>query len=185
VVDADVASRIRLDRSQCEEHLDILRSDPGFREKVLFAYRDDFSPGVQDVDAAIYAGFIPDSDRAILDHLLSAPPHELHARNQEFADARLPELVYRFRARNHPSLLTKVEMDRWKEHCRQALTSEDSGDDSPLESYRKSLREVKATQNLSAAQASALQDTEDYVAELLKWLGGPVESSLGADAAPA
>ena len=38
-----------------------------------------------------------------------------------FADARLNELLFRYRARNFPDTLTEAEQTQWQEHCAHRL----------------------------------------------------------------
>ncbi len=69
-----------------------------------------------DVDEDLYGGLVGNDDRRTLQRLLEAGPDELATRRPAFADPRLDELLFRYRARNFPSTLTPVERDRWEEH---------------------------------------------------------------------
>lgn len=74
-----------------------------------------------DVDEDLYGGFIGRDDRRVLDRLRGTPPGELAGKRTGFDDARLEELVFRWRARNHPATLTDAEQARWHEHCSARL----------------------------------------------------------------
>lgn len=72
-----------------------------------------------DVDEDLYGGFLDNEDRRALQRLRSWPPARLAERRPAFNDARLDELVLRFRARNHPETLNADERGRWQAHCCQ------------------------------------------------------------------
>jgi exodeoxyribonuclease-1 len=69
-----------------------------------------------DVDEDLYGGFIGNGDRRQLLRLRSLPPHELARAGAAFEDARLEELLFRYRARNFPDTLSAEEAQQWEEH---------------------------------------------------------------------
>lgn len=75
----------------------------------------------QDVDQDLYGGFIPTTDRRRLEHLRTLSAQELAFDRTGFDDARLPELVFRWRARNWPDSLNLEEQQRWRQHCAAVL----------------------------------------------------------------
>ena len=79
----------------------------------------------RDVDEDLYGGFIDDEDRRILQRLRGLSPDALavqfSGRSPAFKDARLEELVFRYRARNFPHTLDGDERARWQQHCAQRL----------------------------------------------------------------
>ena len=78
-----------------------------------------------DVDEDLYGGFIGADDRRRLDRLrgLEAKPlaDQLAAQRVGFHDARLDELLFRYRARNFPATLDDGERRRWLQHCAARL----------------------------------------------------------------
>ena len=70
-----------------------------------------------DVDEDLYGGFVDNEDRRALERLRRLPPHALAERRPAFHDARLDELLLRFRARNHLETLNATEAARWQAHC--------------------------------------------------------------------
>ncbi|MBH9553798.1 exodeoxyribonuclease I [Inhella gelatinilytica] len=76
------------------------------------------APGECDPEANLYGGFVGDGDRRLLRDVLGLAPQALAERIHEgrlnFSDARLEELVWRFRARHQPSTLTPLEQERWR-----------------------------------------------------------------------
>ena len=101
-----------------------LEANRPFKERLIAASASTPAQGpCEDPDFSIYNGFIPDSDRAWLDRIHQAAPAELGGLRPVFKDPRLPELFFRYRARNWPELLTPPETVRWAEHCRARLTN--------------------------------------------------------------
>ncbi len=74
-----------------------------------------------DVDEDLYGGFVGHADRRTLQHLRSLSADQLAAKHPAFDDARLEELLFRYRARNFPQSLDDAERSRWTEHCSDRL----------------------------------------------------------------
>jgi exodeoxyribonuclease-1 len=79
-----------------------------------------------DVDEDLYGGFIDNDDRRMLQRLRTLPPSQLASKRPAFNDARLDELLFRYRARNFESTLTDAERARWQQHCAERLTGTDA-----------------------------------------------------------
>jgi exodeoxyribonuclease-1 len=94
-------------------------------------YQREFQ-GETDVDQDLYNGFIGNNDRRTLQNLLSYSAEKLAQAAPQFQDARLNELLFRYRARNFPLTLTEAEQAQWAqwrasrllEGEAQALTAE-------------------------------------------------------------
>ncbi len=69
-----------------------------------------------DVDEDLYGGFVGHSDRGRLQRLRELPPSQLAGKRLAFDDARLEEIVFRYRARNFPETLSADERERWEQH---------------------------------------------------------------------
>ena len=74
-----------------------------------------------DVDEDLYGGFVSNDDRRLLDKLRSETPARLSTARPSFADERLQELLFRYRARNFPDSLSEAESQRWEEHRAERL----------------------------------------------------------------
>jgi len=74
----------------------------------------------QDVDEDLYGGFLSPDDRRALQRVRGLTPEQMAQRAAEgklnFADERLDELVFRWRARNFPASLGADELQRWEAH---------------------------------------------------------------------
>ncbi|QPF73452.1 exodeoxyribonuclease I [Roseateles sp. DAIF2] len=84
-----------------------------------------------DVDEDLYGGFVGNEDRRALQRLRELKPEQVAQRAAEgrlaFADARLDELVFRWRARNFPATLSEAEAQRWTEHRAARLHEGEGG----------------------------------------------------------
>ncbi|MDP1900977.1 MAG: exodeoxyribonuclease I [Rubrivivax sp.] len=74
-----------------------------------------------DVDEDLYGGFVGTEDRRTLQRLRELSPGQLAAKRPAFHDARLEELLFRYRARNFPDTLSDEEAARWQQHCAARL----------------------------------------------------------------
>jgi len=84
-----------------------------------------------DVDEDLYGGFVGNDDRRVLDRLLDLAPEaraaQLATQLPAFADERLAELLFRYRARNFPTSLDQAEQARWLAHRSRRLHGGDDG----------------------------------------------------------
>lgn len=116
------AETLGIDRARCRQSLDRLRQHPEIREKLTAVFAE---PKVfdaeQDVELRLYDGFIPQGDKAAMELVRTSSPEQLASQRFRFSDPRLPELLFRYRARNFPHSLTPEELRRWRQHCADAL----------------------------------------------------------------
>ena len=110
-----MADRWRIDMAQAMRHAEIAAGLPDMSAiwPEVFARPKEATP---DVDEDLYGGFVGNGDRRRLDHLRSLSTAELARARSGFDDPRLEELVFRYRARNHPETLSEEEAERWEAH---------------------------------------------------------------------
>jgi len=155
----DIAGRLGIDLGRCREHLERVCAIPGLSEKLGEIYRGAGETVNPDPELALYGGgFLGERDRALLDEVRKAEPAALATRRFAFEDERLPELLFRYRARNFPATLDAEEQARWAEHCRERL----QGPGFNLVSYHRRIAELgRATEGDDRARA-ILDALEDY-----------------------
>lgn len=117
-----ITARWGLDMAAIEAHAATAR---GVSERLAAlwpqVYARSNAPGARpDVDEDLYGGFIGDEDRRRLDEWRaqagnSAVPYPA------YADPRLEELSFRYRARCFPAILSESERQRWQAHCHARL----------------------------------------------------------------
>lgn len=120
---AGMAEKWLIDTSACQQHLEIIRGNPHFISLLLSAYKQhEFAPE-SDPDLMIYSGgFFSDIDRQKMEKIRHASPEQLKALDVPFQDQRIPEMLFRYRARNYPQTLSVDEMMCWNEYRLQRLT---------------------------------------------------------------
>ena len=117
--------RIGLDPERCYHNAEkLLATLPRVRSKVM----DVFSPPPRseetDPDQMIYSGgFFSNADRALMAKVHALQPHQLAGQPWPFQDRRLPEMLFRYRARNYPETLDRDELQRWHEQRLARLTT--------------------------------------------------------------
>ncbi|QHG63489.1 exodeoxyribonuclease I [Pseudomonas putida] len=93
-----------------------------WQDKLEHIYgKEDFA-AVEDPEQQLYDGFIGDRDRRLCEQVRTLDPAQLGHGHWMFDDPRLPELLFRYRARNFPETLNSEERQRWYSFCQQRLS---------------------------------------------------------------
>lgn len=116
VLDEPSQSRLSLDLPTIQKHIGLLGANPAFAGAVreAFEMREPYDPS-SDVDAQLYDGFINDKDKGRMSVIRGADANELADFHPSFSDERLPELLFRYKAKFFPSSLSEEEMVRWEQ----------------------------------------------------------------------
>ena len=105
-----------------------LRADPNVANKLRAAFAiNDAQKNVAQiktagVDTALYAGFLADADSHLLPRIRAAEPSAFAEIAKKFRDARMPELLARYQARQFPETLSAEQREQWQNHCQNWLT---------------------------------------------------------------
>ncbi len=123
-----VIARYALDMDAVYRHRQELLAEPGLAARVRAVFEDSGREAKTDPDAMLYSGgFFDDHDRRLAEKVRQLQPAQLATTPFPFHDARLPELLFRYRARNFPDTLNPDEQGRWREYCRKRLLGEIRG----------------------------------------------------------
>ena len=117
----ELAERWGIDLALAERHFERLRALPDLSLLWPQVYTPPTAEGAPDVDEDLYGGFLGDADRRRLVRLRALDAKELALARTGFDDARLPELLLRYRARNFPDTLGDAERRHWDAHRRARL----------------------------------------------------------------
>jgi hypothetical protein len=79
-----------------------------------------------------------------------------------FDDRRIPEMLFRYRARNWPEGLSADEGQAWEEYRRHRLTAADGGGSIQLSGYRKELARLMVEPSVTPAQREILSQLADW-----------------------
>lgn len=109
-----------------------------------------------DVDEDLYGGFIGNNDRRTLNDLRAMNAQQLTAAHPHFQDARLEELLFRYRARNFPHSLSADEQQQWEQHRAARL----------LDGAAKALTVEQFFDRIDTLQESASETDEEILGSL-------------------
>ncbi len=165
-LDAAAATRIAIDPDACTRHWELLKTQKAFQERVAQAYQGrEFGAG-GDVDSALYEGFLGDADRALLARVRAASPVALAQSRFDFQDQRLPELLFRYRARHWPETLSTAEAQRWEQFRRHRLQDADGGGGITLTQYQTRIDELRGERAGDSAAQGILDDLAAWARDL-------------------
>ena len=185
VMDEQLKLQSVIDWSESRKHWDLLQSNGKFLQELLIAVQ--LRSQVQDSafvkqtetdpDEQIYSGgFFSDADKRIMSSIRSMSSTELTIRHEQlcvqFKDKRLPEMLFRYRARNFPGSLHAAELTRWQNYCRhKCLNSEDREDHDTLNllSCRQAIQQERV-QNPDGESLQLLVILEKYLLSLESWV---------------
>ncbi|BBN56918.1 exodeoxyribonuclease I [Pseudomonas chlororaphis subsp. aurantiaca] len=153
--------RLQLDMAEYKARvLRLSDAQEVWRDKLAAIYAsEDFAPSL-DPEQQLYDGFIGDRDRRLCEQVRNAEPLHLGQEQWPFDDERLPELLFRYRARNFPDTLNGEEQERWKTFCQQRLCDPQWGAPNTLESFNQAAAELLTS--ATSIQRQVLDEWQDY-----------------------
>ncbi|MCA0892999.1 exodeoxyribonuclease I [Microbulbifer agarilyticus] len=138
------AAELKIDKEACRANWQALQG-LDLTEKLHQVFLDGEFPK-KDVEARLYDGFMNDADRDTcrqLHNALTSRGPEALAAEVPFSDTRLPELLFRLRARNFPQTLNDEEQERWEEWRYQRLTDPQFGASITMEPYFEEIARLR------------------------------------------
>ena len=174
ILDGAGYQRLGIDLDQCARNRSQLASQAALAAQKLRAV---FEAPPQwehdDPETMLYAGFISDADRRVMERLRGATPMMLAQQTWPFQDPRLAPLLFRYRARNYPESLSADEWAQWEEWRQSRLRDPAAGAPLVLDDYLKLISKMLANPSLQAGERAILLDLEDYSRELAQPMGCP------------
>lgn len=168
LLDTAIAERIQLDLAQARQHYQqIIKSGP-LADKLAEVFSSPTYPERKDPDIMLYSGgFFDRNDKNVMAQVRSSTAEELRDNTFCFEDARLAEMLFRYRARNYPDSLTEDEKHQWQEYRYQRLTEADGGGSIILEDYLDKVQCLMADANISDRDRDILEKLLDYSDQIL------------------
>ena len=172
IADPATAARVGLDGERCRAHLVVLREwrardGEGMQAKLAGLYQGRIFEPVTDPDRMLYSGgFFSDGDRAAMAAVRRSSPEQLASQSFSFEDARLPEMLFRYRARNFPESLDAAELAQWEEFRYQRITDPEAGGSLCLDDYLNQVESL-LEQETTPARQQVLHALLDYSDQLL------------------
>lgn len=170
VLRAQDIQRLGVDMSVCLGRAAALRDQKHvWGGKLDDVYREEGFVGSDDPEQQLYDGFLGERDRRLCDQIRNLTPAELARQQYHFDDARLEELLFRYRARNFPEALSVEEKSHWYRFCQQRLSEEACGAPNTLGQFDTEIQRFMAT--ATPAQQQLLQQWHAYGSELRERYG--------------
>ncbi|WP_324708642.1 exodeoxyribonuclease I [Pseudomonas fragi] len=179
VVRAQDQQRLQLDMDLYQARArSLVEAREVWQDKLSAIYvHEDFTPS-EDPEQQLYDGFIGDRDRRLCEQVRNSDPEQLAKDTWPFDDERLPELLFRYRARNFPYTLDAQELERWQVFCQQRLSDPAMGAPMTLDSFMQAADEL--SRSATPAQLKLLGEWQRY-AQALSRRVGLSPSGEGAD----
>jgi exodeoxyribonuclease-1 len=160
----EMAQRWRLDPDQALRHADVAARHAGLLAGMWPEVFERPEPArAPDVDEDLYGGFLSNEDRRALQRLRGLSPQKLADKRPAFADPRLDELLFRYRARNFPDTLSAPEQQQWQEHC-DARLCEGAGGALHRAAFMARIDALAATADVRGL--AVLQGLREYAAQV-------------------
>ncbi|MFT4631572.1 MAG: exodeoxyribonuclease-1 [Candidatus Azotimanducaceae bacterium] len=153
------AETLGIDVKACLSNMRQLQRASGIVEKITDAFSRSHFPAIDDPDLMLYQGdFFSAADRQVMDEVRQAKPADLAQFAARFQDPRLPEMLFRYRARNFPDTLGESERETWDLWRRQQWADN--------ERLQVAQTRTQALQDENGEQA-CLTDLTRYLASLV------------------
>lgn len=159
------AERLHIDRIQHQQHLDKLNAAGDLTQKINAIFTKPDYDEIDDPDAMLYSGgFFSGNDKRNMEVIRNSDPEQLKTLSVPFDDPRLPDMLFRYRARNWPDTLNDEEQTQWQQYRQQRLT-EPHDKILTLPNYLKMIASCKED-DLSPEQHTVLDALESYARKL-------------------
>ncbi len=130
----------KLDLAQCAQHLEQLKTDQSLSERIQQAFKPTYSEPSMDPDQNLYSGgFFSNNDKERMTQIRETHESELDKLSFSFEDARLEEMLFRYRSRNFPNTLLLQEAERWDDYRTKRMTQPDGDASIKLDEYKSEL----------------------------------------------
>ena len=163
----DDFARLGVDAGLAEARAQRLRAaGPALAEKVRRVYARERQAAAADPDAALYDGFLGEGDKRLFAQLRGTPPQLLGRASFAFRDPRLPELLFRYRARNWPQTLGPGERARWDDYRRRRLTRDEGLSEYTFDGYFAEIAALRAAHAGDGGKLALLDRIEQWGRDL-------------------
>lgn len=160
------AERLQIDKALHYKHLQQLNAAGDLTAKINAIFTKPDYEANDDPDAGLYSGgFFSANDKRKMELVRTANADALRVMPIPFEDARLPEMLFRYRARNWPESLSADEQEQWQQYRQQRLTGESNSKILTFPKFFEAIEECREGE-LSGAQSLVLEKLEEYGREI-------------------
>jgi exodeoxyribonuclease-1 len=160
----DTAARLSIDLEQNLQHREqLLQHIESLTQKTQQVFLQQDFPAVTDPDGQLYSGgFFSNGDYERMQRIRQCAAEELAGLELSYDDDRLPEMLFRYRARNFPATLTADEKERWTDYRRQKFMDPALGVRT-LNQVKASIEALRTAPDTTGAQLAVLDELETYL----------------------
>lgn len=123
VLNSDALERLGIDLDAVNDRRKRLTQAIGFKQRLVQLFSST-GRGDNDPELALYDGFVPRGDQAVLARVRTMDASGLAGLSRPFQDERLNELLFRYRARLFPDSLADEERAAWQHWRQQRLIND-------------------------------------------------------------
>lgn len=175
MLNTEEAARLDIDGGTCRTHLQMIRNFTGLSSKIADIYSESPFEAESDPDMMLYSGgFFSQTDKQLMDQVRAASPTELAEIDLPFQDVRLEEMLFRYKARNCPAILTPDEQVQWEEYRRRKLIEGENGH-LTMEVFYQRLNALYSQADLEESKRRVLEELAEYAEAIY-----PMEESFEA-----
>lgn len=157
------AKRLQLDLDMCRSNLQQIQAAPALNGKLAEVFTRNYQDSPDDPDLMIYSGgFFSNKDKTAMTRIRQAKPDELSAFDADFDDARLPEMLFRYRARNYAYTLSQEDHQRWRQYCLDKLNDAAATGYLNLEQFTARIAGLREELGTDQAILKALADYAEH-----------------------
>jgi len=167
-VERQVEWQLNLD--QMQQHLQWIREHPELIQKLVSVFDVPYEAGgSSDPDLMIYSGgFFSSNDKAAMSQIRNSNEVELAEHEFVFQDARLSEMLFRYKARNYPATLTEEEHEKWQQHCANRILNSNS-EYMNVQQFSNRLVELSQDSELTARDRAVLEELQYYAESIIPY----------------
>jgi len=169
VLNPSAQDRLNINLQECLAKAERLKEQISeIRGKLISVYQKKAFDPITDPDHALYSGgFFKPADKHQMDEIRSASWPSLAQSHFQFSDNRLPEMLFRYRARNAPETLSGDDKTRWDDYRHSNFFDKNSG--STL-LYDELLDKLEHLQKDDNNNQQILQSVKDYAQTIISSL---------------
>ncbi len=162
------SERLSVDFEYCCENLEKIKKHGSLNNKLARVFSQKTFAEESDPDLMIYSGgFFNDADKLGINRVRETTAEKLGDIKVNFKDPRLQEMLFRYRARNYPELLSSEEQLCWDQFCSRRLSGLDTGASITLQDYYAKLESLSGQQDNDQECLEALKSYAQGIKERL------------------
>ena len=163
-MDEKAAVRLEININQNLQHRDaLLQHIEPLVQKTRRVFSQQDYPAITDPDAQLYSGgFFSNSDYDRMQRIRQSTPEALAELDQRYDDDRIPEMLFRYRARNFPQTLNPDERQQWDEYRKLKFNDPATGIRT-LNQVKAGIDALRTAPDTTGAQLVVLDDLEKYL----------------------